>query len=109
MLARTHGQPATPTTVGKELANWVYRYVSDTAIYYYLFVFVLITSLVWLHRLLRQRQQFLAVELLGKINGAVGNFNAHMVVYPNVNWMEFSQTFVEVHDALVLHRVYDII
>ena len=70
MMARTHGQPATPTTLGKEIANVVYR-------------------------LERKQRQFMAVELLGKINGAVGNFNAHVVAYPDVDWLELSQRFVE--------------
>lgn len=69
MLARTHGQPATPTTVGKEMANTAYR----------------------LRRQLKQLQQ---VEILGKINGAVGNFNAHIVAYPNVDWLALSEQFV---------------
>ena len=69
MLARTHGQPASPTTLGKELANVV-------------------------HRLRRQRDQFAAVRILGKINGAVGNYNAHMVTYPDVDWPTFAQDFV---------------
>jgi adenylosuccinate lyase len=70
MLARTHGQPASPTTMGKELANVV-------------------------HRLSRQRASFAAVELLGKFNGAVGNFNAHVSAYPEVDWPEVSRAFVE--------------
>ncbi|WP_371185201.1 adenylosuccinate lyase [Thalassotalea maritima] len=69
MMARTHGQPASPTTMGKEMAN----------------VYV---------RLLRQRDQIANVELLGKINGAVGNYNAHLSAYPEVNWHEFSESFV---------------
>ncbi len=70
MLSRTHGQPASPTTLGKELANFVYR-------------------------LERQRRQFAAVELLGKINGAVGNYNAHLVAYPAVDWPALARRFVE--------------
>ena len=69
MLARTHGQPASPTTLGKELANVVYR-------------------------LQQQRDQFARVRILGKINGAVGNYNAHMVSYPDVDWPTFTQDFV---------------
>lgn len=69
MLSRTHGQSATPTTVGKEIANTVAR-------------------------LTRQKNQLEQVELLGKINGAVGNYNAHAVAYPEVNWAEFAETFV---------------
>ncbi|MEI8572598.1 adenylosuccinate lyase [Methylomonas sp. LW13] len=70
MLSRTHGQSATPTTVGKEFANVVAR-------------------------MQRQRQQLANVELLGKINGAVGNYNAHSVAYPDVDWAAFAQNFVE--------------
>ena len=70
LLSRTHGQSATPTTVGKEFANVVAR-------------------------MLRQQQQLQAVSLLGKINGAVGNYNAHCVAYPDVDWAEFSKNFVE--------------
>ncbi|HLF97050.1 MAG TPA: adenylosuccinate lyase [Methylococcaceae bacterium] len=70
MLSRTHGQPATPTTLGKELANVVAR-------------------------LSRQRRQIAAVELPGKINGAVGNYNAHAAAYPEVDWADFSHRFVE--------------
>jgi adenylosuccinate lyase len=70
MLSRTHGQAATPTTLGKELANVV-------------------------HRLNRQLQQLSEQEYLGKINGAVGNFNAHIVAYPEVDWLALSQRFVE--------------
>ncbi len=69
LLSRTHGQPATPSTMGKELANVV-------------------------HRMERQYRQLGHVEIMGKINGAVGNYNAHMVAYPEVDWHEFSQTFV---------------
>ncbi|MGZ5001084.1 MAG: adenylosuccinate lyase [Methylomonas sp.] len=70
MLSRTHGQSATPTTVGKEFANVVAR-------------------------MQRQRDQLAKVELLGKINGAVGNYNAHSVAYPDVDWAQFAQNFVE--------------
>ena len=70
MLSRTHGQSATPTTVGKEFANVVAR-------------------------MQRQREQLGKVELLGKINGAVGNYNAHSVAYPDVDWAVFAQNFVE--------------
>lgn len=70
MLSRTHGQPASPTTLGKEMAN-----VSA--------------------RLKRQRRQLSGVPLLGKINGAVGNYNAHMVAYPELEWANIAQTFVE--------------
>ena len=70
MLSRTHGQTASPTTVGKEMAN-----VSA--------------------RLRRQVQQVRSVELLGKINGAVGNYNAHLSAYPDVDWPTNAQEFVE--------------
>ncbi|MEP7097417.1 MAG: adenylosuccinate lyase [Dokdonella sp.] len=70
MLSRTHGQTASPTTLGKEIANVVAR-------------------------LERQRKQIAAVELSGKINGAVGNYNAHVIAYPEVDWPAFSQRFVE--------------
>jgi adenylosuccinate lyase len=70
MLSRTHGQTASPTTVGKELANVVAR-------------------------LERQHRQFAAVDLSGKINGAVGNYNAHVSAYPEIDWAALSQRFVE--------------
>ena len=70
MLSRTHGQTASPTTMGKEFANVVYR-------------------------LQRQQKQLVANEILGKINGAVGNFNAHLSAYPNVDWENFAKQFVE--------------
>jgi adenylosuccinate lyase len=70
MLARTHGQPASPTTLGKELANVV-------------------------HRLRRSRKQLADAEILGKINGAVGNFNAHLSAYPDFDWEGFARKFVE--------------
>lgn len=70
MLARTHGQAATPTTLGKEIANVV-------------------------HRLRRQREQLAAVTLLGKMNGAVGNYNAHYAAYPYIKWDEVAKNFVE--------------
>ncbi|MCD2453268.1 adenylosuccinate lyase [Methylicorpusculum oleiharenae] len=70
MLSRTHGQSATPTTTGKEFANVVAR-------------------------MQRQTRQLEQVELLGKINGAVGNYNAHAVAYPEVDWPGFSKAFVE--------------
>ena len=69
MLSRTHGQPASPTTLGKEMANVAAR----------------------LHR---QRDQVVAVAMLGKMNGAVGNYNAHMIAYPEVDWPAFSRDFV---------------
>ncbi|WP_336366770.1 adenylosuccinate lyase [Marinobacter sp. C2H3] len=70
MLSRTHGQTASPTTVGKELANVVYR-------------------------LRRQLGQIRQVELLGKINGAVGNYNAHLSAYPSVDWAANARDFIE--------------
>jgi adenylosuccinate lyase len=69
MLSRTHGQPASPTTLGKEMANVV-------------------------HRLKRQREQLLGVSVLGKINGAVGNYNAHLAAYPDVDWEALARDFV---------------
>ena len=70
MLARTHGQPASPTTLGKEMTNVAYR-------------------------LKRQREQLARADILGKINGAVGNFNAHIVAYPQVDWPQTARLFVE--------------
>jgi len=70
MLARTHGQPASPTTMGKELANVV-------------------------RRMVHQRNGFASVDICGKFNGAVGNFNAHVAAYPNVDWPDVSRAFVE--------------
>ncbi len=69
MLSRTHGQTASPTTMGKEMANVAYR-------------------------LERQIKQLKQVEILGKINGAVGNYNAHLSAYPEVDWTANAQTFV---------------
>lgn len=70
MLSRTHGQPASPSTVGKEFANVVFR-------------------------LQRQAEQFSQLPILGKINGAVGNFNAHLSAYPDLDWPRLGQDFVE--------------
>lgn len=70
MLSRTHGQAASPTTVGKELANVVAR-------------------------LQRQREQIQSIPILGKINGAVGNYNAHLVAYPKIDWPKLAKEFVE--------------
>jgi adenylosuccinate lyase len=70
MLSRTHGQPATPTTTGKEFANVAAR-------------------------LLRQKTQLENIVLLGKINGAVGNYNAHLIAYPEIDWPVFSKSFVK--------------
>ena len=70
MLSRTHGQPASPTTMGKELAN-----------------------LAW--RLRRQRDQLAVLPVLGKINGAVGNFNAHLAAYPDVDWPALASGFLD--------------
>ena len=69
MMARTHGQPASPTTMGKEMANVAVR-------------------------LERQYQQIIGVPMLGKLNGAVGNYNAHLSAYPNIDWHGFSAEFV---------------
>ncbi|MEE9452290.1 MAG: adenylosuccinate lyase [Gammaproteobacteria bacterium] len=79
MLAHTHGQAAVPTTLGKEIANFVAR-------------------------LQRQRQQIAAVQLMAKINGAVGNFNVHYCVYPEVDWRGHCQKFVE--DLGLTHNAY---
>ena len=70
MLARTHGQPATPTTLGKELANFIYR-------------------------LKRASKRLSGIVMLGKINGAVGNYNAHLAAYPDLDWERLSRDFVE--------------
>lgn len=70
LLARTHGQPASPTTLGKEMANVAYR-------------------------LRRQRKQIADVEILGKINGAVGNYNAHTSAYPEIDWPALAKNFEE--------------
>lgn len=70
MLSRTHGQTASPTTLGKEIANVVFR-------------------------LYRQRSQLAKLPVLGKINGAVGNFNAHLSAYPDIDWPLFARNFVE--------------
>jgi len=69
MLGRTHGQPASPTTLGKEIS-------------------------VYLHRLLRLGEKLRGIRLAGKMNGAVGNFNAHVAAYPEVDWIRFSERFV---------------
>lgn len=69
MLSHTHGQPASPSTVGKELANVVYR-------------------------LKRQHKQFVAIEIYGKMNGAVGNYNAHISAYPELDWPTISENFI---------------
>ena len=70
MLSRTHGQTASPTTMGKEISNVV-------------------------SRLLRQREQLASVSILGKMNGAVGNFNAHLCAYPELDWPGISKQFIE--------------
>jgi len=70
MLSRTHGQPASPTTMGKELANVV-------------------------HRLRGQREHVVETAILGKINGAVGNYNAHLSAYPEIDWARHAEKFVE--------------
>ena len=69
LMLKTHGQPATPSTIGKEMANVAYR-------------------------MERQYRQLNQVEILGKINGAVGNYNAHIAAYPEVDWHQFSEEFV---------------
>jgi adenylosuccinate lyase len=70
MLSRTHGQTASPTTLGKEMANVAYR-------------------------LGRQIKQLKDVEILGKINGAVGNYNAHLSAYPDIDWAANAKQFIE--------------
>jgi len=70
MLSRTHGQPASPTTLGKEMANVV-------------------------QRLLRQRNEFASIKPLGKMNGAVGNYNAHISAYPEIDWQMETRDFVQ--------------
>ena len=70
MLSRTHGQTASPTTLGKEMANFSYR-------------------------LMRQIEQLEEVKIMGKFNGAVGNFNAHISAYPNLDWPNTSKNFIE--------------
>ena len=70
MLSRTHGQTASPTTIGKEMANFSYR-------------------------LLRQIEQLNNVQIMGKFNGAVGNFNAHLSAYPEIDWPHVSKDFIE--------------
>jgi adenylosuccinate lyase len=70
MLSRTHGQAATPTTLGKEMANFAYR-------------------------LERARGRIAAVPVMGKANGAVGNYNAHVAAYPGFDWERFNRRFVE--------------
>ncbi|MFA0569848.1 adenylosuccinate lyase [Vibrio gallaecicus] len=69
LLSRTHGQPASPSTMGKEMANVAYR-------------------------MERQYKQIESVEILAKINGAVGNYNAHLSAYPEVDWHQFSEEFI---------------
>lgn len=69
LLSRTHGQPATPSTLGKEMANVAYRFE-------------------------RQLRQLEKIDVLGKINGAVGNYNAHIAAYPEVDWHQLSESFV---------------
>ncbi|SHF32940.1 adenylosuccinate lyase [Vibrio gazogenes] len=69
LLSRTHGQPASPSTMGKEMANVAYR-------------------------MERQYQQIANVEILAKINGAVGNYNAHVSAYPELDWHQFSESFI---------------
>ena len=75
MLSRTHGQTASPTTVGKEIANVAVR-------------------------LVKARAQIASVALLGKMNGATGNYHAHTIAYPDLDWEKFSARFVEGLDAV---------
>ncbi len=70
MLSFTHGQPASPTTIGKELINFV-------------------------DRLSKQRKVIIDIKLMGKMNGAVGNYNAHLLAYPKINWPQVSKEFIE--------------
>ncbi len=70
MMSRTHGQPASPTTAGKEFANTAYR-------------------------LQRQIKQLMNIQIMGKINGATGNYNAHLAAYPAINWYELTEQFVQ--------------
>lgn len=70
LLSRTHGQPASPSTVGKEMANVAYR-------------------------LIRQFNQLKSTKILGKMNGAVGNYNAHVIAYPKIDWQKFNEEFVK--------------
>lgn len=70
MMGRTHGQPASPTTLGKEMANYAYR-------------------------IRRQLERLERVEMLGKFNGATGNYNAHQITYPEVDWVEANKKFIE--------------
>ena len=78
MLSRTHGQTASPTTLGKEMANVAYR-------------------------LARQTKQFSQVELLGKMNGAVGNYNAHLSAYPNIDWQAHAESFITERLGLIFN------
>lgn len=78
MMCRTHGQPATPSTMGKELYNVAYR-------------------------LERQLKQLRHQEILAKINGAVGNYNAHVVAYPEINWQQLAREFIEARLGLIFN------
>lgn len=78
MLSRTHGQTASPTTLGKEMANVAYR-------------------------LARQTKQFSQVELLGKMNGAVGNYNAHLSAYPDIDWQSHAESFITERLGLIFN------
>ena len=80
MVSRTHGQPASPTTVGKELAN--YRM-----------------------RLRISKEHFKAVKIFGKLNGAVGNFNAHVIADPKINWPEVSRSFIEEDLGFIMNEL----
>ena len=78
MLSRTHGQTASPTTLGKEIANVVAR-------------------------LQRAYERIAKVEILAKMNGAVGNYNAHLSAYPNIDWPSFSKNVIEQRLGLVFN------
>jgi adenylosuccinate lyase len=78
MMSRTHGQPASPSTLGKEMANVVAR-------------------------LRRAEQRIASVEILGKMNGAVGNYNAHLSAYPDFDWQDFSRTVIEQRLGLIFN------
>ena len=81
MMSRTHGQPASPTTLGKEMANVAYR-------------------------IRRQLEQIERVEILGKINGAVGNYNAHLSAYPNIDWQALAREFVESLGVITSYSIH---
>ena len=90
MLARTHGQPATPTTIGKEMANFAYRMSRQRD------QFASVRSCKLQHNISTQHFNTTTtqVPILAKFNGAVGNFNAHAVACPSIDWPEISKQFV---------------